>query len=249
MAMEVETEAQSPNHDAMEVEEKEGRFLLGSPTFVELGDGRFKCQETGHELPEKEKESYGKSKRCRSGLIDAALRQKKAPLNFFKQDPASKSKLICKLTGDTINKSEEHIWKHISGKRFQKHLEKKEAERNENSSQKPSKSKKKGVVNMQSRTDENESMGKHETENNGDSEDADFWVPPVGDRWDSDNGNGRWEDSVNPGKEGDESILPEEDESDLMESEDPPTRTKRTCAGVGPSRFASRKKKNKSKSS
>lgn len=28
------------------------------------------------------------------------------------------SKLICKLTGDTVNKSEEHIWKHINGKRF-----------------------------------------------------------------------------------------------------------------------------------
>lgn len=28
------------------------------------------------------------------------------------------SKLVCKLTGDTINKSEEHIWKHINGKRF-----------------------------------------------------------------------------------------------------------------------------------
>lgn len=28
------------------------------------------------------------------------------------------AKLICKLTGDTVNKNEEHIWKHINGKRF-----------------------------------------------------------------------------------------------------------------------------------
>ncbi|KAI7755845.1 hypothetical protein M8C21_023613, partial [Ambrosia artemisiifolia] len=28
------------------------------------------------------------------------------------------SKLICKLTGHTVNKTEEHIWKHINGKRF-----------------------------------------------------------------------------------------------------------------------------------
>jgi len=28
------------------------------------------------------------------------------------------SKLICKLTGDNVNKSEEHIWKHMNGKRF-----------------------------------------------------------------------------------------------------------------------------------
>ncbi|KAJ7970743.1 Surfeit locus protein 2 family protein [Quillaja saponaria] len=37
---------------------------------------------------------------------------------MFKQDPLCRSKLKCKLTGDTINKSEEHIWKHINGKRF-----------------------------------------------------------------------------------------------------------------------------------
>lgn len=29
---------------------------------------------------------------------------------------------MCKLTGDAINKTEEHIWKHISGKRFQNKL-------------------------------------------------------------------------------------------------------------------------------
>ncbi|XP_068665268.1 uncharacterized protein [Aristolochia californica] len=191
MAMDVDAETQNPTPHAMEVEEKEGRFLLGSPTFVELGDGRFKCVETGHELPAREMESYGNSKRCRLGIIDSAIRLKKAPLNFFKQDPASKSKLICKLTGDSINKSEEHIWKHISGKRFQKQI--------------------------------------------------------VGNRWDNDQGNDRWEDSANPGKEGDEYELPEEDESDLMESEDLPTRTKRTSVAVGPSSYASRKKKNKSK--
>ncbi|XP_068639332.1 uncharacterized protein [Aristolochia californica] len=190
--MDVDVETQSTKPDAMDVEEKEGRFLLGSPTFVELEGGRFKCEETGHELVAREMESYGKSKHCRLALIDAALRQKKAPLNFFKQDQTSKSKLICKLTGDTINKSEEHIWKFISGKRFQKQI--------------------------------------------------------VGDRWDHDNGNDRWEDSANPGEEGDECALPagaEEDEIDLIEFEDLPTRTKRTSVAVGPSSFACRKKKNK----
>ncbi|XP_068665267.1 uncharacterized protein [Aristolochia californica] len=248
MAMDVDAETQNPTPHAMEVEEKEGRFLLGSPTFVELGDGRFKCVETGHELPAREMESYGNSKRCRLGIIDSAIRLKKAPLNFFKQDPASKSKLICKLTGDSINKSEEHIWKHISGKRFQKQIEKKEAERDEKSSHKPSKLKKKSAKDKQNGTHENESKEKKpEIENNSDPEEADFWVPPVGNRWDNDQGNDRWEDSANPGKEGDEYELPEEDESDLMESEDLPTRTKRTSVAVGPSSYASRKKKNKSK--
>lgn len=29
---------------------------------------------------------------------------------------------MCKLTGDAVNKSEEHIWKHVSGKKFQNML-------------------------------------------------------------------------------------------------------------------------------
>ncbi|XP_068638788.1 uncharacterized protein [Aristolochia californica] len=247
--MDVDVETQSTKPDAMDVEEKEGRFLLGSPTFVELEGGRFKCEETGHELVAREMESYGKSKHCRLALIDAALRQKKAPLNFFKQDQTSKSKLICKLTGDTINKSEEHIWKFISGKRFQKQIEKKEAERDDKSSPKLSKLTKRSVKDMPNGTYENESKEKKpKIENNSDSEEANFWVPPVGDRWDHDNGNDRWEDSANPGEEGDECALPagaEEDEIDLIEFEDLPTRTKRTSVAVGPSSFACRKKKNK----
>ncbi|KAF5479704.1 hypothetical protein F2P56_000503 [Juglans regia] len=108
---------------------KEGTNLLGAPTFTELDNGRFKCVETGHEVLVKDRESYSHSKRCRLGLIGFALSQNKPPLNMFKQDPLSRSKLICKLTGDTINKSEEHIWKHINGKRFLNKLEVKETEK------------------------------------------------------------------------------------------------------------------------
>ncbi|KAF5187810.1 Surfeit locus protein 2 (SURF2), partial [Thalictrum thalictroides] len=97
---------------------KEGFNLLGSPTFEKLENGRFKCLETGHEMLPKDKELYSNSKRCRLGLIDAALSQKKPPLNMFKQDPHCKLKVVCKLTGDIVNKTEEHIWKHINGKRF-----------------------------------------------------------------------------------------------------------------------------------
>uniref|UniRef100_A0A7N0TP37 Surfeit locus protein 2 n=1 Tax=Kalanchoe fedtschenkoi TaxID=63787 RepID=A0A7N0TP37_KALFE len=104
-------------------ERKEGRGLLGEPTFIDVGNGKLRCVETGHELPAEEAGSYGRSKRCRSGLIDAAVLQSKPPLNVFKLDPLSRSKLICKLTGDTINKTEEHIWKHINGKRFLNKLE------------------------------------------------------------------------------------------------------------------------------
>lgn len=71
-------------------EEKEGSFLLGPPTFADLGNGRFKCKETGHELPAKEKESYARSKACRLALIDAALASNKPPLNMFQQCPLSK---------------------------------------------------------------------------------------------------------------------------------------------------------------
>lgn len=70
--------------------EKEGTNLLGSPTFEELENGRFKCVETGHELLDKDKSSYSQSKRCRLGLIDYAVSHCKPPLNTFKQDPLSR---------------------------------------------------------------------------------------------------------------------------------------------------------------
>nr|GMD25337.1 surfeit locus protein 2 [Ipomoea batatas] len=129
-----------------ETGEKEGQNLLGEPTFKKLENGRFKCVETGHELPAHGRDSYARSKHCRLGLIDAALASKKPPLNMFSQDPLSKSKLKCKLTGLTVNKSEEHIWKHINGKRFLRI----------------------------------------------DPEEAEFWMPPVGEHWDFDDGGNRW---------------------------------------------------------
>lgn len=69
---------------------KEGLELLGSPTFKELENGRFKCVETGHELFAKDMDSYSHSKKCRLGLIDFALSRDKPPLNIFKQDPLSR---------------------------------------------------------------------------------------------------------------------------------------------------------------
>jgi Surfeit locus protein 2 (SURF2) len=69
---------------------KEGRFLLGDPTFIEIDEGRWRCVETGQEMPAKEKESYSKSRACRVGLIDAAVAKRKPPLNTFEQHPISK---------------------------------------------------------------------------------------------------------------------------------------------------------------
>lgn len=66
---------------------KEGSNLLGSPTFKDIGNGRFKCVETGHEVLSKDIASYSNSKKCRLGLIDFALSNNKPPLNMFKQDP------------------------------------------------------------------------------------------------------------------------------------------------------------------
>ncbi|KAG2279737.1 hypothetical protein Bca52824_050957 [Brassica carinata] len=109
--------------------EKEGANLLGKPKYKKLENGRFRCVQTGHELLEKDKEVYSESKRCRLGLIDHALSNSKPPLNLFEQDPSSRSKLVCKLTGDTVNKTEEHIWKHINGRRFLNKLEEKERDR------------------------------------------------------------------------------------------------------------------------
>ncbi|CAL9202725.1 unnamed protein product [Musa hybrid cultivar] len=91
----------SGKEDVVMEEEKEGAFLLGEPTFLDLGGGRLRCVETGHELLAKDEEAYDRTKPCRLALIDAAVAKKKPPLNMFQPHPTSKSQLVCKLTGDS----------------------------------------------------------------------------------------------------------------------------------------------------
>ncbi|XAR51925.1 hypothetical protein NMG60_11006730 [Bertholletia excelsa] len=175
-------------------ERRKGKRLLGLPTFQELENGRLKCAETGHELPAHAKDSYAQSKHCRLGLIDAALARNKPPLNMFRQDPLSRSKLICKLTGVTINKSEEHIWKHINGRQFLSMREKMENEKPTAEYVKaqkdvPKKNKKKQEKNISEVVTE----VKIPSDKDSDSEETDFWVPPVGERWDFDDGGDRWD--------------------------------------------------------
>ncbi|XVF14011.1 hypothetical protein REPUB_Repub09cG0019600 [Reevesia pubescens] len=232
---------------------KEGTNLLGSATFTELPNGRLKCVETGHEMVVKDKDSYAQSKRCRLGLIDFALSHFKPPLNMFKQDPLSRSKLICKLTGDTVNKSEEHIWKHINGKRFLNKLEQKEMEKElgdetmaaEEGEEKPKKEKKKKNKKKDKAVEEIISEVRDSAENESDVEELEFWMPPVGERWDFDDGGDRW----GSGSELDESDEENETEAvveeDGKESEELSTRTKRMSIEIGPSSFASRKKKSR----
>ena len=82
---------------------KEGSNLLGEPTFEQLQNGRFRCVETGHELPAHARDSYAHSKRCRVGLIDYGLAKKKPPLNMFKQDPLNRfSPFSCFLLGNFV---------------------------------------------------------------------------------------------------------------------------------------------------
>ncbi|KAK7339624.1 hypothetical protein VNO77_20302 [Canavalia gladiata] len=241
---------------------KEGMNLLGSPTFQELANGRFKCVETGHELLSKDIEFYSRSKKCRLGLIDFALSNDKPPLNMFKQDPLSRSKLICKLTGDNVNKSEEHIWKHMSGRRFLNQLEREEdekllgngmeveenlqelesvdgGEKDKMKKKKKKKSKDKGAGEIISE------VRKSSNEDSG-MEEVDFWMPPVGDRWDHDDGGDRWgsdSESEQETKEGD--VIDGDADEDCEESEELSLRAKRMSIEIGPSSFASRKKKSK----
>ncbi|KAL8138208.1 hypothetical protein V2J09_004209 [Rumex salicifolius] len=244
---------------------KEGKNLLGSPTFRQLENGRFKCVETGHELPQHAIDSYSNSKRCRLGLIDFALSKKKPPLNMFNQDPFCRSKLICKLTGDSVNKSEEHIWKHINGKRFLNKLEQMEAgtsqgdgkvEQNkgkhDNENGKEKKNKKKKEKKKKKKEKEMGSEKKMEeivtdvgeTPNDSDIEEAEFWMPPVGERWDFDDGRDRWDSgSESEGEHEEDGTGTVDDEENNNASADLSLRTKRMSIEVGPSSFASRKKK------
>ncbi|XP_059294242.1 uncharacterized protein LOC132047261 [Lycium ferocissimum] len=242
---------------------KEGFKLLGNPSFKKLENGRYKCVQTGHELPEHARESYAQSKHCRLGLIDAALSKNKPPLNMFNQDPLNRSKLICKLTGDTVNKSEEHIWKHMSGKRFLRMLEKKETEnemengglekQGENEAAERTDSKASRRDKKKNKKKEIEDAGKaiseirDSSEKNSDSgEDAEFWMPPVGARWDYDDGGDRWGSGSESGEEDDDAN--EEDEGTKEDNHDAgelSKRAKRMSLEIGPSSFASRKKKKK----
>ncbi|KAK9117332.1 hypothetical protein Sjap_016279 [Stephania japonica] len=243
---------------------KEGKNLLGSPTFKELENGRLKCIETGHELLSKDKESYSHSKRCRLGLVDSALAHGKAPLNMFKQDSLCRSKLVCKLTGDVVNKSEEHIWKHINGRRFLNKLElmetkklcgddgvlEKEMEDEEKKRVKASKLIANGVNKEKKAVEEDNNCESNEREEcKSDSEELEFWVPPVGSRWDFDDGGDRW-------GSGTESGGSEDDNDDEMDGADVEIaaksvelsmqyvyQAKRMSIEVGPSSFASRKKR------
>ncbi|XP_059642958.1 uncharacterized protein LOC132284841 [Cornus florida] len=229
---------------------KEGRNLLGPPSFKELENGRFKCVETGHELPAHAKDSYAQSKHCRMGLIDAALAHRKPPLNMFQQDPNNRSKLICKLTGDTVNKSEEHIWKHINGRRFLNKLEQMEAEKltpngileekSEQTPQKISKPKADGLKKKKKKNKAEENVGKvilevrKSSDKDSDSEEAEFWIPPMGDPLDLDDEGTEHANGAD--------AATEEGNGNAGELS---KRTKRMSIEIGPSNFASQKKKKK----
>ncbi|XP_056861360.1 uncharacterized protein LOC108844927 isoform X4 [Raphanus sativus] len=200
-----------------EMTTKEGANLLGKPKYKKLENGRFRCVQTGHELLEKDKKVYSESKRCRLGLIDHALSHSKPPLNLFEQDQSSRSKLKCKLTGDTVNKTEEHIWKHINGRRFLNKLEEKEREKESGAipeeggetvvkengvkeEKKKNKKKKKKNKKKNKKLVEKEEDGEdvvmdeleHENAEDVEERELDFWMPPDGERWDFDDGGDRW---------------------------------------------------------
>ncbi|KAB5521038.1 hypothetical protein DKX38_025357 [Salix brachista] len=245
------------SEESTKMETKEGSNLLGSPTFTQLENGRFRCLETGHEMLAKDKDSYSQSKRCRLGLIDFALANNKPPLNMFKQDPLSRSKLLCKLTGDTVNKSEEHIWKHINGRRFLNKLEQKEMEKLEpnglvveeveeelKSSQNGAKKKKKNK--NQNKVEEIISQVRDSSDKDSDLEEIDFWIPPAGERWDFDDGGDRWGSDAESGHESqEENVADDAVEDSGKESEELSKGTKRMSIEIGPSSSASRKKKSK----
>ncbi|XP_031478731.1 uncharacterized protein LOC116249677 [Nymphaea colorata] len=226
---------------------KEGALLLGDPTFEPMVNGRLKCVETGHEMPAGEADAYKRSKPCRLALIDIAVSLKKPPLNLFKQDPLSRSKLICTLTGDTVNKSEEHIWKHINGRRFQNKLEQEEEKRTTGKDkaatdqpQPKENGVKKGRRKKVLRDDIREP---NSADMDSDADDPDFWEPPIGSRWDFDDGRDRWVSCTSSDDE--ENETEQANVKDDAETQDLTKRTKRMSVEVGPSSFASRKKKSR----
>uniref|UniRef100_A0ACD5V5L9 Uncharacterized protein n=1 Tax=Avena sativa TaxID=4498 RepID=A0ACD5V5L9_AVESA len=254
--------ASSPRGSVEGGGEKEGSFLLGQPTWEDAGDGRWRCAETGHELPEREKDAYARSRACRLALIDHGVAHKKPPLNAFKPHPEHKSKLVCNITGDTINKSEEHIWKHVNGKRFLNKLEKLEENlasgetpevQGEQSNEVVKKSKSSKKKDKKKAAVVNPSLPREPEPEIDDSDDPEFWEPPVGSRWDDDDGEDRWAKLGKDGVAEDDGASDDEDDADdddMADKDDDvseelaSSRTKRlSVEAVGPSSFATRKKK------
>ncbi|KAM0022767.1 putative surfeit locus protein [Helianthus debilis subsp. tardiflorus] len=270
-----ENKQQPQTEKPQEEQQTEGKFLLGKPKFKKLENGRYKCVQTGHELPADARESYAQTKHCRLGLIDSALARNKSPLNMFNQDPLCRSKLICKLTGHTVNKTEEHIWKHINGKRFLNMLEKEEAEagkessnglveeegveqkseKAEKSKEEGSKKKKKNKKKKEKEIDVSKVISevRNPEEHDSDAEEEEFWMPPVGDRWDFDDGKDRWgsdlesdvdaEDDDAEDGDADETDVVGDGEEESNETQELSKRTKRMSIEIEPSDLASKKKK------
>ncbi|KAI3866339.1 hypothetical protein MKW98_007994 [Papaver atlanticum] len=190
-----------------------------------------------------------------------------------KQRELKVSKLICKLTGVTVNKSEEHIWRHIYGRKFLNKLGEKEEEKETGKvmsngvkekeeeevetkkgvkKDRKMKKKKKGVkkdVPVETVPKDDESP----MEDNSESKELDFWIPPPGSRWDFDDGKDRWGSDTESGQDSDEGVEVgddiEEDEKTGPKSSELSMRKKRMSIEVGPSSFASHKKKRDTRSS
>jgi hypothetical protein len=86
-----EREGRTEGLNLMEAEKK-GRMQIGmgEVKWEELGEGRVRCVETGHEMLESEKNFYLSTKKCRRALFDIALLQRKPPLHLFQQSPISR---------------------------------------------------------------------------------------------------------------------------------------------------------------
>lgn len=80
-------------------------------------------------------------------------------------------------------------------------------EKKEKLSPKASKLSKKSITkDVKGKVRKGDSQAKEHLEKSSDSEELDFWVPPVGSRWDFDDGADRWGSSTDSGDEKDEGI-------------------------------------------
>jgi hypothetical protein len=85
--------------------DKKGRMQIGmgEVKWEELGEGRVRCVETGHEMLESEKNIYLSTKKCRRALFDIALLQRKPPLHLFQQSPISRLSAFLLLPSFLVN--------------------------------------------------------------------------------------------------------------------------------------------------
>ncbi|KAL0921336.1 hypothetical protein M5K25_008399 [Dendrobium thyrsiflorum] len=255
----------------IDFEEKISDFQNQFAFIHEKMDGRFAVLENmmNKMLEDKKKPATSKSKETtgshgRGGNPNPFRGRKNSEVEILEGDygmpplePLSREEFSMgyeRRGADFVGRMEEfyHRGADFQGRREEKEVEKlaspTKVENNNRREKKISKLKASSIhKNQNLEADENGYLARESETESADAEEPSFWVPPVGERWDFDDGRDRWESHNTSDQETEAtgntaSVMNEVNGSESMELS---MCTKRLSIAVGPNSFARRKKKMK----